>query len=309
MPEDTLVRHPDDCDCGRCIGKPRYGPPLNGPSEVPVDRASVSDLSERALDGLGGVAPELQLRASASIRELTSRASTARAAQVLLERILDGWLDCIESGAEMVPDPALLSEVSTTVARPVAPSQEDAAPREFAGDKTRRAAEARGLDPSKVGGGDATIRAVTGSRSQEDAAGPDICECGHVHSGGRVGSCSLFTCPCNVWRAASLSAADPEGGETLDGVKLIAAERERQIEREGYDAEHDDSDHDQQELARAAAQYAIPSHLRGVSLWPWSWIWWKPTPDDRVRELVKAGALTAAEIDRLQRAAGSGGGA
>lgn len=29
----------------------------------------------------------------------------------------------------------------------------------------------------------------------------------------------------------------------------------------------------------------------------------KPTPDDRVRELVKAGALVAAEIDRLNRAA------
>ena len=29
--------------------------------------------------------------------------------------------------------------------------------------------------------------------------------------------------------------------------------------------------------------------------------WWKPTPKNRVRELVKAGALIAAEIDRLQR--------
>lgn len=28
--------------------------------------------------------------------------------------------------------------------------------------------------------------------------------------------------------------------------------------------------------------------------------WRKPTPDDRVHELVKAGALIAAEIDRLQ---------
>ncbi|MEM5768085.1 MAG: hypothetical protein AAGU23_06610 [Bacillota bacterium] len=27
----------------------------------------------------------------------------------------------------------------------------------------------------------------------------------------------------------------------------------------------------------------------------------KPTPDDRIRELKKAGALIAAEIDRLQR--------
>jgi hypothetical protein len=30
--------------------------------------------------------------------------------------------------------------------------------------------------------------------------------------------------------------------------------------------------------------------------------WWKPTPSDRIRELTKAGALIAAEIDRLKRA-------
>lgn len=35
--------------------------------------------------------------------------------------------------------------------------------------------------------------------------------------------------------------------------------------------------------------------------WPWHPKWWKPTPDDRIRELAKAGALIAAEIDRLQR--------
>lgn len=36
-------------------------------------------------------------------------------------------------------------------------------------------------------------------------------------------------------------------------------------------------------------------------IWPWDKSWWKPTPDDRIRELIKAGALIAAEIDRLQR--------
>jgi hypothetical protein len=44
-------------------------------------------------------------------------------------------------------------------------------------------------------------------------------------------------------------------------------------------------------------------------VWPWEPEWWKPkwTPqagrDGRIRELVVAGALLAAEIDRLQRAA------
>jgi hypothetical protein len=36
--------------------------------------------------------------------------------------------------------------------------------------------------------------------------------------------------------------------------------------------------------------------------WPWDQDWWKPSPDP-IRNLVKAGALIAAEIDRLQRLA------
>ena len=31
----------------------------------------------------------------------------------------------------------------------------------------------------------------------------------------------------------------------------------------------------------------------------WDWTWWKPSPNDRIRELSKAGALIAAEIDRI----------
>ncbi len=78
------------------------------------------------------------------------------------------------------------------------------------------------------------------------------------------------------------------------GVGLIAAERRRQVEAEGYTAEHD-AGH-ATELAMAAACYAIPT-LSGRGLWPWAPDYWKPTPGDRVRELVKAGALIAAAID------------
>ncbi len=99
------------------------------------------------------------------------------------------------------------------------------------------------------------------------------------------------------------------------GIELIAEERARQISKEGWTPKHDDK-HDDEELARAAACYALPSHQRDeivcehrersitlqCDLWPWEARWWKPTPDNRVRELVKAGALIAAEIDRLQRA-------
>lgn len=90
------------------------------------------------------------------------------------------------------------------------------------------------------------------------------------------------------------------------GTELIAAERQRQIDAEGWTPEHD-RDHVGDHLARAAVCYATPADMRSYrsgftvpGFWPWEARFWKPTPDDRVRELVKAGALIAAEIDRLQ---------
>lgn len=88
------------------------------------------------------------------------------------------------------------------------------------------------------------------------------------------------------------------------GTELIAEERTRQISGEGWSAEHDDS-HKRGELARAGVAYAIHALIGGtqpVNAWPWELKWWKPS-DEPVRNLVKAGALIAAEIDRLQRKA------
>ena len=97
-----------------------------------------------------------------------------------------------------------------------------------------------------------------------------------------------------------------------DGVGLIAAERQRQVSVEGWTPGHDD-EHTDSTIAHAAACYAYGApFISGVTVWPWDASWWKPTPNDRVRELVKAGALIAAEIDRLQRkeaALGQGKGA
>jgi hypothetical protein len=94
------------------------------------------------------------------------------------------------------------------------------------------------------------------------------------------------------------------------GVSLITEERQRQIEVEGWNEEHDDFQA-VEELAFAAACYAIPESSRiylksneKPNLWLWEKEWWKPTPNDRIKELVKAGALIAAEIDRLQRKLG-----
>jgi len=85
------------------------------------------------------------------------------------------------------------------------------------------------------------------------------------------------------------------------GIELITEERQRQITEEGWTAEHDHQ-HNDSELAGAGAYYAIPENRRKYypNLWMFREEWFKPTPKDRVRELTKAGALIAAEIDRIQ---------
>ena len=105
-------------------------------------------------------------------------------------------------------------------------------------------------------------------------------------------------------------------------LEEIAAERRRQIEAEGWTAEHDDQ-HTDGSLAAAAAAYAwaasLSDHARAKladvesvwgwqlwRLWPRSWAgaWCKPR--DRRRDLVRAAALIVAEIERLDRAAARG---
>ena len=88
------------------------------------------------------------------------------------------------------------------------------------------------------------------------------------------------------------------------GVELIAAERARQVEVKGWTAEHDD-EYLAGQLVDAAAAYArYGDHPRFAKsppmLWPWPAEWWKPSHGP-IRSLVKAGALIAAEIDRLLR--------
>ena len=97
--------------------------------------------------------------------------------------------------------------------------------------------------------------------------------------------------------------------EDGSGIALIAAERQRQIDAEGWTAEHDDGHEAWPGLAQAAACYAneawmplTESHRKPPRGWPWEPQWWKPTGDP-IRDLVKAGALIAAEIDRRQREA------
>lgn len=87
------------------------------------------------------------------------------------------------------------------------------------------------------------------------------------------------------------------------GIQLIAEERQRQIEVEGFNENHD-AQYEARELLRAAHCYMIAdlNYYKNsiVPTWPWPIEWWKPSPDNRIRELQKAGALIAAEIDRIQ---------
>jgi hypothetical protein len=98
-----------------------------------------------------------------------------------------------------------------------------------------------------------------------------------------------------------------------DGLKDIAAERARQIDDEGWSPEHDDG-HSNGELGFAAAAYAmfvpdIPATsilaADTFRMTRWDMSWWKPgygTDESHRRNLVKAGALVVAEIERLDRA-------
>ena len=109
------------------------------------------------------------------------------------------------------------------------------------------------------------------------------------------------------------------------GIEIIADERMRQIEEEGYTSENDDVQTDGG-LPSAAAVYALIPNDRdhyleeeectmGEMIWPWAHHSYKPSKGDvyslkhhtseefeeRIHELAKAGSLIAAEIDRLQR--------
>lgn len=108
------------------------------------------------------------------------------------------------------------------------------------------------------------------------------------------------------------------------GIELIAEERQRQINN-GYDAQHD-SHHNFDELASAAKTYINAAFLTTKSKemgnsnqaaiswhkynepfewkylklgWPWEEESFKPTTS--LEDLIKAGALIAAAIDRLQK--------
>jgi hypothetical protein len=98
------------------------------------------------------------------------------------------------------------------------------------------------------------------------------------------------------------------GDQPTPALRDVIAERARQISAEGWTPEHDDG-HKMGELARAAAVYAAGpglfkiSHLQTpMQVWPY---YWEHKPSDQRGNLVKAGALILAEIERIDRSAAS----
>ena len=98
----------------------------------------------------------------------------------------------------------------------------------------------------------------------------------------------------------------------MTGTERIVAERVRQIEEEGWTADHD-RQHNPEDLVQAAKCYVRdvlapvdrtdPNTNECPADWPWDAYWWKPTPEDPGRQLEKAGALIAAAIDRYSQQA------
>lgn len=86
----------------------------------------------------------------------------------------------------------------------------------------------------------------------------------------------------------------------LTGMQLIEEERLRQINSEKFTYDHDDK-YTEGQLADAAECYrsAALNPEPDISNWPWHLNWWKPTTGNR--NLIKAGALFLAELERLER--------
>lgn len=126
-----------------------------------------------------------------------------------------------------------------------------------------------------------------------------------------------------------MQAAEPFGMDAV--LEQIRTERQRQVVVEGYSRAHDD-EHDAGELAGAAACYAIRATEQAEAIangplahpecidapprqyiyferappldrpiWRFDSSYWKPR--DQRSNLVKAGALIVAEIERIDRAA------
>lgn len=134
---------------------------------------------------------------------------------------------------------------------------------------------------------------------------------------GTFGDPNRCKCPKHEIGQGYFADGKPFVVDQTDAARDVLAERQRQMDVEGWTPEHDGG-HDAGELAAAGSASALYAadelnpHSQGdgdygrelPAMWPWESKWWKPT--DPRRALVKAGALILAEIERIDRQAAQG---
>lgn len=135
-------------------------------------------------------------------------------------------------------------------------------------------------------------------------------KCPACHSHGGYGNTAAEAI--DAWNQRTPTSPDPTKALCeADAWRDVKAERQRQIDAEGYVPEHDDEHDKDLALPRAAACYALAgtggngpfwiTHLQvPQQVWPYRWEW---KPKDRRSNLVRAAALLLAEIERVDRAA------
>jgi hypothetical protein len=146
---------------------------------------------------------------------------------------------------------------------------------------------------------------------QSCTAAPNAIDCQHACCDHRTTLGHLHTDPPAACPDCDrLGVVDPAPVIPGGGVALIFDERRRQVLVEGYTVEGDVVHQADGQLAIAAWCYLgdlLDAESDGSvtdepAEWPWpagaGGCFWKPTPDYPIRQLVKAGALIAAEIDR-----------
>ncbi len=209
----------------------------------------------------------------AAVNELRTEAIGPRAnGSDVRQRV--GWLDGILSfrvGADATdapegPDPLVVNGVRH--------------PNLARANEARRAA---GILPRQSNGGSGARR-EHGSHTQPSKEAPD----------------AVAPAPAGP---GSTPAAPDETAITTPALALVRIERARQQEAEGDSAEDDVIQNSEGELAAAAAAYAASAYgdVDAALFWPASWDAEAFKPTGTIRDLVRAGALILAEIERRQR--------
>lgn len=166
------------------------------------------------------------------------------------------------------------------------------------------------------------VAAPPAPAAQAERVPPDVVEHIHLAWRGALQACGVSDADCDaisdvvLSNVASTLATQPTEAPgrhaESQAARDVLAERRRQVDAEGWTPEHDDQ-HRSGAMARAAAVYALVGSSNGripgdadtpsitERLWPheWAWKWFKPK--DRRHNLVRAGALILAEIERLDR--------